>query len=333
MDMATTSTPTPSSPPMPGAAVTSSGLLAGAGMDGIVRLYDPVTCESLGTLVDNGEGDWDGSLEDCPSIFCMQISTDNMHLATGCAYEYITIWDLPTRTKKCVLHGHTCIVKCLSFSPEIGKLASVASGDRIMRIWDYIKGSEWMQISNGHDEDINEVCYSSSGTQLASSSYDKTVKIWNAVNGALICACSGHCAPAIRVLFSPDSRRVASCSADKTLRFWDPHSGEELLRCVGHKEVIIAMGYSNRGDKIASSGMDKGVIVWCTSTATILMTCTRHSDRVTYVRFRPDDAEFASCSEDGTVAVWDATDGSLLRTIQAHFICVCYSKDPCVDIW
>jgi WD40 repeat protein len=167
-------------------ATTASGgssLLAGAGMDGVIRLYDPVTCQELGTLVD----------DDSPFVFCLQFSMDNLYLAAGSANEYITIWETQTKTKKCVLQGHTCIVKGLSFSPEVGKLASVSS-DRTIRIWDYISGTEQTVISNAHDDDINEVCYNPVGTQLATCSHDKTVKVWNAISGVLVYTCSGHMA-------------------------------------------------------------------------------------------------------------------------------------------
>ena len=40
------------------------------------------------------------------------------------------------------------------------------------------------QLFTGHSSSVTSVCFSPDGTRIVSGSWDKTVRIWNAVTGA-----------------------------------------------------------------------------------------------------------------------------------------------------
>ncbi|KAJ5293570.1 hypothetical protein N7508_008391 [Penicillium antarcticum] len=65
-------------------------------------------------------------------------------------------------------------------------------------------------------------------TWMASSSYDKTVRLWDVATGDLCQIFKGHSYLVTSVAFSLDGRRLASSSFDKTVRFWDVGTGELL---------------------------------------------------------------------------------------------------------
>jgi WD40 repeat protein len=69
----------------------------------------------------------------------------------------------------------------------------------------------------------NGVAFSPNGKLLASSTFDKTVRLWDAATGeARGEPLTGHTDHVIAVAFSPeDSNLLASASADKTVRLWD----------------------------------------------------------------------------------------------------------------
>ena len=65
---------------------------------------------------------------------------------------------------------------------------------------------------------------------VASCSYDKSVKLWNADTGAELWTVTGHQECVTSVHFSPDGKRLVSGSWDKTVMVWDPSTGEQLCQ-------------------------------------------------------------------------------------------------------
>jgi hypothetical protein len=72
------------------------------------------------------------------------------------------------------------------------------------------------------------VAFSPDGTRIASGSWDKTVRLWDAATGKEIRSLSGHSAHVNSVAFSPDGTRIASGSLDNTVRLWDAGTGKEV---------------------------------------------------------------------------------------------------------
>ena len=83
-------------------------------------------------------------------------------------------------------------------------------------------------------ESVESVCFSSDGKQIASGSWDKTVKIWNASSGELQSTLAGHNAPVTQVEFI-DADTVVSSSDDGTTRAWDVATGTQKAEFEGDK--------------------------------------------------------------------------------------------------
>ena len=67
---------------------------------------------------------------------------------------------------------------------------------------------------------VYSVCFSPDGKQLATGSFDRTVRLWDVETGACVRTLEGHGRWVSSVCFSPDGRMVASGSEDMTVRLW-----------------------------------------------------------------------------------------------------------------
>ena len=89
--------------------------------------------------------------------------------------------------------------------------------------------AEW----TGHNGAVSSVVFSMDGMRVVSGSYDKTVRIWDAVTGNSIATLEGHTNPVTSVAFSMDGMRVVSGSWDKTVRMWDAVTGNCIATLEG----------------------------------------------------------------------------------------------------
>ena len=67
------------------------------------------------------------------------------------------------------------------------------------------------------------------GSWLATGSYDRTVRVWNAVSGQERATLTGHADWVSAVAIAPDGSWLAATgSTDQTIRIWNAANGERL---------------------------------------------------------------------------------------------------------
>src|SRR5205085_11298326 len=108
-----------------------------------------------------------------------------------------------------------------------------ALSDRTVRSWDAATG-DVLQVLRGHTDLPLAIAFSPDGTRLASSSYDKTIRIWQ-LGTQRARVLRGHSGPVYQAHWL-DNSHVASGSRDGTIRIWDapamdlPTAGELAAR-------------------------------------------------------------------------------------------------------
>ena len=160
-------------------------------------------------------------------------------------------------------------------------------------------------ICSGHSSRVTSVAWSPNGTHLASASYDKTIRLWNATNGQHIQTYRGHSGRVNAVAWSPDSSRFVSASDDGSVRIWNTTSKNPLFIFNEHVGKVTAVAWSPDGSRIASAGINKVVLVWEVATGRILFTFNKHSYDVTTLAWSPTGTSIASGSDDCTIQIWE----------------------------
>jgi WD40 repeat protein len=99
----------------------------------------------------------------------------------------------------------------------------------------------------GHAETITGAAFSPDSRLLATGSFDRTVRVWDAGKGTEVVCLRGHEQAVSCVAFSPDGRFIASGAADRTVRVWNWNAGKESARVAIAEPGGWCSRWSNEG--------------------------------------------------------------------------------------
>ena len=246
--------------------------LASAGENGNIRIWDPRAGFLLRVLPTGTD-----------TIYALSYSPDGRLLASGDGFPpyeepshmrgqgVVRIWDAATGQVLHTLRGHTQNVTGVDFSPDGRTLASVsgswltvpqtASKPGELFLWNTATFERIRKVT-GHAGPLTGVRYHPGGNLIATSSWDRTIRLCDAATGDLRHTLAGHRDWVLHVAFSPDGGRIASSGADGAIKLWDSMSGRELWTLRGHNKNVTCVTFSPDGDRLASSSSDQTVRIW-----------------------------------------------------------------------
>lgn len=189
-------------------------ILAAAGYDGAVRVWDTTTGNLLHTLTGHGD-----------SAHAVAFSPDGSLLATAGEDGRVRLWDAATGKSLRDLDGHRGRVWGVCFSPDGSELAS-AGGDQTVRVWNPTTGTETRRFG-GLRGGVYALEYHPGGQAFAVAA-DNTVLLLDTRTGRELGRVGTTRTAVTWFAFSPDGRSLAYRD-EKAVRLWEVASGADRL--------------------------------------------------------------------------------------------------------
>lgn len=163
---------------------------------------------------------------------------------------------------------------------------------------------------NQHAGAVFGVAWSPNGSYIATASEDHTVKVWNAQNGELICAYTGHTDAVYALAWSPNSELIASGGGDDTVQIWNAQNCSAASGYATHTESnpIESIAWSHNGLEIVSGGWGKTAQLWSVTSGKVQWNLPV-GEVVSSLSWSPHDDQIAIGAWDGSVHIVNAQSG------------------------
>jgi len=254
-------------------------------------------------------------------------------------------------TLRGTLQGHGGWVTQIATNPQYPETILSASRDKSLILWKLTRddtnyGVPFKSLC-GHGHFISDVVLSSDGQFALSSSWDKTLRLWDLVECKTTRRFVGHEKDVMSVAFSADNRQIVSASRDKTVKLWNTLGVcKYTVQEDQHKDWVSCVRFSPNAQNpiIVSCGWDRIVKVWNLTNCKLKTNHHGHIQPLNTVTVSPDGSLCASGGMDGQAMLWDLNEGKHLYTLDGgntiNAMCfspnrywLCAATGPSIKIW
>jgi WD40 repeat protein/formylglycine-generating enzyme required for sulfatase activity/poly(3-hydroxybutyrate) depolymerase len=171
---------------------------------------------------------------------------------------------------------------------------------------------ELLHTLEGHSDRVITLAFSGDGVYLASSSRDKTIKLWDLQSGQEVHTFSMNEVGMNGIAFSPDGRLLASADA-----IWDVESRQVVHTLERGRNVPGPVAFSPGGSLLAVALANQPIKLWDVTSGQVVRIFDEQADNAAFsIVFSPDGALLAAGGLDGTVRLWDVEGGQIAGTLE-----------------
>lgn len=208
------------------------------------------------------------------------------------------------------LHTTKSKLLCCHFNSK-GELLATGGYDGEVLIWELENNRDYG--GKGHAHHVTDVRFRPNSTVLATSSFDRTVKIWDAVKLTnpfqdLV----GHVGHVMSIDFHPTKLDLlCSCDSNDEIRLWDVNSGDCKLNFKGGTRQVRFQ--PQLGDFLASS-TGNIINIFDVETNSIQKKLQGHVKDILSICWEISGNYLASVSED-SARIWSVSDGKCIHEL------------------
>jgi len=270
----------------------NGNLLATAGKEPVIKLWNPVNGKLIANLPGHTEQIWK-----------VAFSPDGKRLASASWDHTVNVWDVASLKELITINAQDDKVCGLAFSPD-GQTIATSGWDKLAKLWNVNDGN-LIRTFQGHESWVWSVVFSPDGEKIATAGEDHSVIIWEAQTGAEIRKLTGHHASVYAVAFSPDGSRLVSGGNSGEIKIWDSQTGNQLRSLDSHSSSVNSVAFSPDGRQLATAGVDRILRLWNLTTGALSAQLKGHSDEIRSAAFSLDGSILATASDDQTAKLWD----------------------------
>ena len=176
-------------------------------------------------------------------------------------------------------------------------------------------------VLRGHEAELSNAIWNFQCSMIATSSLDKTARIWDLRNVNCLHSIAGHRDEVLDLAFNSTGTRLATASADSTAKIWDVQANFELVTIMaGHLDEISKITFSPPGGLLLTASADKTAKLWNTDTGICSQTLTGHDGEVFSCAFNYSGDAIITASKDNTCKIYRWYDWF---SGQAYKVCNC----------
>jgi len=251
-----------------------------------------------------------------PAVSALAFRGDGRQLAVG-TFGAVVVWDLADARPALLLAEIPGPVHALAFSRD-GKQLAVGGGlparSGVVRIYSVPDGT-LVHDFQGHDDVVFGLSFRPDGVQLASASFDQTVRVWNLALGRPEGVFRGHSDFVYDVVYTKDGRSLLSVSKDRTIKLVDVKTMKEKRTYSGHDEDVLALAIQPSGSKFVTAGHEPRLRWWGLDSESPTMQVGGHGGPVHQVSFSANGKHLISAGGDSSVRLWNGESGIFVRSL------------------
>jgi len=251
-----------------------------------------------------------------PAVTALALRGDSRLLAVG-TYGQVVVWDLAEGRPTSALAEIPGPVHALAFSRD-GRRLAVGAGlparSGFVRVYSVPDGTPIHEFA-GHGDVVLAIAFRPDGGQLASASFDQTVRFWDLGEGRPAGIFRGHSDFVCTLAYTPDGQAVYSAGKDRTIKRIDCRTLKEQRTYSGHDDDVLAVAIRPDGKQFVSAGNEPQLRWWARDGEKPLSRRGGHSGPVQQLAFSADGRRLVSAGGDGSVRLWNGQTGEPIRSL------------------
>ncbi|AEA39105.1 guanine nucleotide-binding protein beta SU like protein (nucleomorph) [Cryptomonas paramecium] len=227
---------------------------------------------------------------------------------------------------------HSDAITCICVTSFNLPIFATGSRDCTILIWKIVREDEIKFIPKkrlrGHSHFISNLDFSMDGRFCLSSSWDKTINLWDIENTKIVKKFIGHQHDVLWAEFSKNNKKIISSSRDNTIKIWNTigQCKSTLIDKISTSWISCVKFISNKNIGIMSCSWDGMIKIWNMSKKKVHTRFVGHKGYLCSLSISPDSSLCASGGKDGIVMLWDLQEAKHLYSLDINesINCLCF---------